>query len=309
MISNIICTQIPIKGEKMKKITVVSVVLLGLFILSQTAFAEWPNNIYIGGGLGYFAPSNADISDNFDAAACPYIVGEFLNVFGNGIGFKSSLGYYSAANKDLNDLRLTIVPYNLSIIYSMNPKEMLSYYVGAGIANYSVYLQDADNIYEKTGLNVGYHVSAGVDYKLSDTLKANVEIIDNFVKFTKKGVLEDTDMGSYMITVGLAYNLTPPAPPQAAPTPPPPPPAEIQTVLPAKPALPLIEQMRLRNRLEKINYQLQKEEVFVNKLKWRLANEKMTPANRVEAEKILKFHQDVVVKLNAEKADILSQLE
>jgi hypothetical protein len=186
---------------------------------------------------------------------------------------------------------------------------MLSYYIGAGVANYSVYLQDSDNIYAKTGLNVGYHVSAGVDYKLSDTLKANVEIIDNFVKFTKEGVLEDTDMGSYMITVGLAYNLTPPAPPQAAPTPPPPPPAVIQPVTPEKPALPLIEQMRLRNRLEKINYQLQKEEVFVNKLKWRLANEKMTPANRVEAEKILKFHQDIVVKLNIEKADILSRLE
>ncbi|MCX5726038.1 MAG: outer membrane beta-barrel protein [Candidatus Saganbacteria bacterium] len=293
----------------MKKITVVSVVLLGLFILSQAAFAEWPNNIYIGGGLGYFAPSNADISDNFDAGICPYIVGEFLDVFGNGIGFKSSLGYYSVTHKDINDLRLTIVPYNLSVIYSLNPKEMLSYYIGAGVANYSVYLQDSDNIYVKTGLNVGYHVSAGVDYKLSDTLKANVEIIDNFVKFTKEGVLEDKDMGSYMITVGLAYNLTPPAPPQAAPTPPPPPPAVIQPVTPEKPALPLIEQMRLRNRLEKINYQLQKEEVFVNKLKWRLANEKMTPANRVEAEKILKFHQDIVVKLNIEKADILSRLE
>jgi len=293
----------------MKKITLVSVVLLGLIVLSQAASAEWPNNIYIGGGLGYFSPSNTDITDNFDAGVCPYIVGEFLDVFGNGIGFKSSLGYYSASNKNFNDNRLTIVPYNLSVIYSFNPKEMLSYYIGAGIANYSIYDQDSDNIYLKTGLNLGYHISAGVDYKLSDTLKANVEVIDNFVKFTKKGYMENTDMGSYMISVGLAYNLTPPAPPQAAPTPPPPPPAVIQPAPVEKPALPLIEQMRLRNRLEKINYQLQKEDVFIKQLKWRLANEKMTPANRAEVEKVLKFHQDIVVKLNAEKADILSKLE
>jgi len=296
----------------MRKVIICSIIVFGLVFGSGVAFAQLPNNIYIGGGIGYFALTDIDLGETYNAGAYPMLVGEISDIY-EGIGLKSTVGYYYATDRENADKKIILIPWNISVIYSLTPKEPMSIYVGAGVVNYMAYEEEPGIEYLNHEANPGYHILAGVDLSLSQELKVSLEILDNFVQINKGAYEGDPqDFGSLVATVGVAYNLTPPPPPAPKPRKPkvaPPPKIKEEKPVPSKPKLEMLEEMRLRKRLTKINTQLKKEEVFISKMKWRLENEKMTPQKREEIEKILKFHEDVVEKLEKEKAEILQKLE
>lgn len=295
----------------MRKVIICSIIVLGLVFGSGVASAQIPQNIYIGGGLGYFALTDKDIGETYNAGAYPMLVGEISDIYA-GIGLKSTLGYYYATDRDNADRKIILIPWNMSVIYSITPKKPTSIYIGAGIVNYMAYEEEPGIEYLNHEANVGYHILAGVDFNLSRELKVSLEILDNFVQINKGAYENDPqDFGSVVATVGVAYNLTPP--------PPAPPRRRVPKVVPRKPKpkvkpkvrpkLERLEEMKLRKRFVKINTQLKKEDVFISGLKRRLATEKMTPKKRQEIQKILKFHENVVLKLKKEKAEILLKLK